>query len=468
MLDLLDDAAALSWTARAKALETFMMPAAVLDGHAVLARDGSLVSLARLDGARSLMGAEELAAFTQRAHERWNAMFSGRGHALHVVFEREPGAAAAAQAMARQRQSAARLGLDLADLLDERDRRLGALAADEQLLMAVWTRPAALTPDRARADRRRARRRLRDWLPRPSEAQCPLAAYDSLGPRHDAAVAAVASALDETGIAAEVLDAGAALAVCRRLLNGRETTAPDWRPAVADRPPRESCAEPPPLAPQLLLDDPVRAGPAVLIGARRYRALDMVLGPRRARPFSELMARVAEAGLPARLSILIEGGGLNTASVAVARVASAFLAFSSDDSRAARNAYQDLAEVRASGRAVVRLRISMLTWVERDGDDALLGARLGRLQQILEGWGGDGRDAARRRSAGELRRHGADVRLRLDRGAGPGAARRGARHAAGLAARRRWPGSASTTPSARSTAGCCRSPSRPRTTSGST
>ena len=129
---------------------------------------------------------------------------------------------------------------------------------------------------------------------------------------------------------------------------------------------------PPPLGPQLLIRDPERTGGGIRIGERLYGALDMALGPRRARPFSELMERLADAGLPCRFSVLIEGGGLAGLDAAMTNVAAAFLAFSSDDSLLVRNAMRDLTALGADAHAIVRLRLGLLTWVApEDGEDAL-------------------------------------------------------------------------------------------------
>ena len=61
MSGAIEDALRLSWAVRRKPLESFLLPAAAFSlpgGAGVLAcRDGSLVSLFRLDGARSMMGA---------------------------------------------------------------------------------------------------------------------------------------------------------------------------------------------------------------------------------------------------------------------------------------------------------------------------------------------------------------------------------------------------------------------------
>ena len=395
MRRLLDDALGASWTLRRKALESFLLPAAAGDG-ALHCRDGSLVSLIRLDGARSMTGAAELDRFVALAVRRLNSRLAEPGHALHVTFERAPDQAGLVvdAACERGRRQGARLDLALDDLFDERARRLAPLLAAETALLACWTRPGALNASEAERDRKRLRARLKHWLPAAGEAQCPFATPGSLRPRHEALLDTVGALLAEAGLAAERLDTDAALRAMRRLLNGPDSTAPDWRPVTCanDAParatePPEAGAFPPPLAPQLLVRAPERRGPGLRIGGRLYGALDMVLGPRAARPFAELMERLAEAGLPCRFSALIEGGGLAGLDAAVTRVASAFLAFSHPDSRAVRNAMDTLAAHAADAQAVVRLRIGLLTWVApEDGEDALA-RRLGRLQQLAEGWG---------------------------------------------------------------------------------
>ena len=400
MYGAIEDALRLSWAVRKKPLESFLLPAAAfaLPGGAgvLVCRDGSLVSLFRLDGARSMMGARELDGFIELGARRLNSVFTGPGHALHAVFERAPDEAARLVAAAGEQtlRQCERLGLALGDVIAERGRRLAPLMAAESFVIAAWTRPAVLAPDQVKRDRKRLRRRLRQWLPDADSSQCPYLAPDGLPPRHEAFLDTLGALFAEAGIMAEVLGGDAACATLRRSLNGSDSTAPDWRPVTVanDAParltaPPEDGAFPPPLAPQLLIRDPERTGGGIRIGERLYGALDMALGPRRARPFSELMERLADAGLPCRFSVLIEGGGLAGLDAAMTNVAAAFLAFSSDDSLLVRNAMRDLTALGADAHAIVRLRLGLLTWVApEDGEDALR-RRLSRLQQLAEGWG---------------------------------------------------------------------------------
>ena len=395
-----DDLQRLIWTLRRKPLESFLAPQAAVPleggGGALVCHDGSLVSLLDLDGARSMMGAQELDRFVGLAAQRLNTALSVPGHALHMVFERAPdeaGPLAEAHAGAARRQGE-RLGLELDDLLAERARRLGPLMAAETLVLACWTRPSVLPRDNLERDRRRLRKRLRDWLPGTGAAQCPHVALEGLWARHEALLDTVCAVLAETGIVGVRLTQDDALRLVRRMVNGTDSTAPGWRPVTVanDAParltePPEAGAFPPPLAPQLLVREPERSGSGIRIGGRLYGALDMSLGPRHSRPFAELMAGLAAAGLPCRVSLLIEGGGLHRLDAAVARVAASFLAFSSSDSLLARNALRDLAALGADAHAIVRLRLGLLTWVAAADGEAALAARLSRLQQVAEGWG---------------------------------------------------------------------------------
>ena len=392
----LEDGLRLLWALRRKPLESFLMPTAVLDGGALACVDGSLVSLFAVEGARAAMGAAELDAFAELAERRLNSALMAPGHALHAVFERDPdgGGAVVEEAGEALRRRWDRLGLELDDVMSERRRRLGPLLARETFAMACWTRPKALAADQAKRDRKKGRERRRRWLPELREAQCPFASPESLAPRHEAFVDAVGTTLSEAGLETEGLDGAGAARTLRRALNGTGTTAADWRPVAcgAEAPPRatdpfELGAYPPPLGPQVLIRDARRTGGGVRIGERLYGALDMQLGPRRVRPFAELLSRLADAGLPFRFSLLLEGGGLWGFEARAARVAANFLSFASDDTRLVRSAMGAVGELAADARAIVRLRLGLLTWVGADAGGEALSRRLSRLQQLAEGWG---------------------------------------------------------------------------------
>ncbi|MDE0059593.1 MAG: hypothetical protein OXI64_05915 [Defluviicoccus sp.] len=384
---MLSELQRLSWAVRRKPLEAFLLPVAAVDGR-LLCRDSSLVSMFRIEGSRALWGGPELERFVEIAAGRLNSRFMARGHALHATFEREADGSTLAQACEALGRRSERLGLGLGDVFGERARR--PPPAVERFLLACWTRPSAASPLEAKSDKRKRRRAMKGWLPPTDETQCPVGGLESLEPRHDALVEALEGLFSDAGIVAARLSEEQALAEMRRTIDG--VTEPGWKPRTADgewparvTEPAEWGAFPPPLAPQLIDRDAERMGLGVAVGERLYGTLDMCLGPRTPRPFAELLDRMG--GLPFRLSILAEGGGLDTVGARVARLASSFLAFSSDESDAVKHGMEEVTALAADAQAVVRLRLSIVTWVAREeGPDALL-RRMSRVEQLVEGWG---------------------------------------------------------------------------------
>ena len=399
-MGVIEEALRLSWTVRRKPLEAFLLPVAAVSSASgagvLLGADGSFVSLFAVEGSRSMMGAEELERFVSLASRRLNGLFTAPGHALHVVFERAPEEAGLVvdAAGTRQRRQCERLGLELGDVIADRGRRLAPLMAAETMVLACWTRPSALPPDEAKRDVSALKRRLKSWLPGLRESQCPFAAEGRLAPRHEALLDTLAALFAECGLVAGALDTDEAVRVMRVLINGPAATGPEWRPVTAanDAPvrvtePVELGGFPPPLSTQLLVRTPKRRGAGLEMGERLYAPLDLALGPREARPFSELMRRLGEAALPFRFSLLLEGGALASWDASIARVAASFLAFSSNDSALVRNSLEELVGLSRDAQAVVRLRLGFLTWVGADEDVGALERRVSRLQQLAEGWG---------------------------------------------------------------------------------
>ncbi len=189
LADGLEDLLHWSWDLRRKPLESFMLvrAAAERDGTGLLiGHDGSLASVIDVGGARSVMGAEELDRFVETVERRLGTALLERGHTLHVVFERAPeeGRRLLEDAAGRQRQSCARLGLDLEGPIAERALRLAPRAAGERLTIACWSGTAVLPRDQAKRERKAIERRKQDWAPGDDESQCPVAADGALGARH--------------------------------------------------------------------------------------------------------------------------------------------------------------------------------------------------------------------------------------------------------------------------------------------
>ena len=252
-----------------------------------------------------MMGVEELADTVNVWCEGLNNLFLSSGHALHFVYERDPedGVAVSQEAMARAVRSARGRHLDLEDLFAERVERLGSLVAREWCVLASWTRPSCLLADQAKRDRDHMVKRLKDWAARAWAVQCPEGVWRSLPARHSAFDAAVAEAVRVSGLSVRRLDAVEALRRIRVAINGPGLEGGMWRPDIPGIE-RHGLREGKgvegglwlPLVEQLVVSEPIREAETVALGGRVYAPLDVVLGPRTGRPFSELLSRVVEAG----------------------------------------------------------------------------------------------------------------------------------------------------------------------------
>ena len=391
----LDDLTHWWWIGAKRAVETHCaLESAVGPEGPLIARDGSLVSLWAVEGSRRMVGPEELEDILARWSAGLNNLFAGQGHALHLVYERDPdgGDEVARRAMVRAGRSARVTGLDLEDLFSERIDRLGEFVSGEWCVVAAWTRPSCLLPEQAKRDGTQARERLKAWLARPWAAQCPEGVYRSLPPRHAAFDAAIAEVVRVSGLVMRRMDAIEALGWVRAALNGPGAWSEGWRPDIpgVERHPLRvgngvEGALWAPLAEQLIVSEPDSTAETVSVGDRVYAPLDMVLGPRAGRPFSELLGRVVEARAPLRFSCLIEGGGGGAGAV-WKRVASQIVGWSAYENRLIGDVFESLAAREADGEAIVRMRVTFATWARR-GQDEELERRKWRVMQACESWG---------------------------------------------------------------------------------
>lgn len=392
---LLDDLTHWWWVGSKRALEAHCaLESAMGPEGPLIARDGSLVSLWALEGSRKVVGEEELEELLSAWSGGLNNLFLGQGHALHLVYERDPGdgVEVARTAVRRQAARARWAGLDLEDVFAERVERVGSFLAREWCIVAAWTRPSCLLVEQARRDRAQAVKRLKRWAARAWAAQCPEGVYRSLPARHGAFEAAIEEAVSTSAVSMRRLGALEALRWVRRAINGPEAAGEAWRadiPGVARHPPREGSAAEgslwAPLAEQLIAAEPEISGESVRLGGRVYAPLDMALGPRVSRPFRELLWRVVEAGAPVRFSILIEGGGGGPGGT-WKRAAAGVLGWSAHENRLIKEVFDALGEREADGEAIVRVRMGWLTWA-RPGEDEELDRRKWRVMQACESWG---------------------------------------------------------------------------------
>ena len=291
--------------------------------------------------------------------------------------------------MRASKLTAESIDLEVDDIFNERLRHLSRFLSYEECYFVLWTRPSILTKNELK--RVQAEAKTKKWVAA-GNAQDPLAGIDALRTRHKSYVASMLSSLDELGISAELLPARDALLAVKNNLYP-EKSHENWKASLPGDPvaPRASMTKHdvsdilwPPLPQQLALADArILSDNVVRIGSTLWAGADMTLGPMDASPFPMLLNRLFEAGVPYRISFMLEGGGVY-ASMFRMNVAK-ILGVTNSFNKQIGFSLEGLQRM-ARSEPVVRLRVSFATWAPSD-DPKLMQDRLSNLVQAVESWG---------------------------------------------------------------------------------
>ena len=109
-----------------KSLDGYCRLVTVEDGHSIVADDGSLITVFRLEGFRSLPGDPEISDAVTKMRVAMAPYFSGPGCALQFWFGHSQtlGVSEIDKALSVTRRVAADTGMDVTDLMDERRKLL--------------------------------------------------------------------------------------------------------------------------------------------------------------------------------------------------------------------------------------------------------------------------------------------------------------------------------------------------------
>ena len=204
-------------------------------GRAIVAQDGSLASIVRFNGTKSVLGREQFERLIQLLDGSFSVYFKNRGHQLQVVFRRDLDARGALERNAiQQRSTADRLSLGIHDLIDESVAKYSQYVYDEDCYLVFWSRPALLDTVEAKLATQATNefRKESNW-PATSDAQNLLRPISYLRDRHLSFVSKITDDLSspEFGCSVDVLDVDEALRSVRRSVYP-DLTTDDWKATI--------------------------------------------------------------------------------------------------------------------------------------------------------------------------------------------------------------------------------------------
>lgn len=387
-------------------------------GRAIVAQDGSLASIVRFNGTKSVLGREQFERLIQLLDGSFSVYFKSRGHQLQVVFRRDLDARGALERNAiQQRSTADRLSLGIHDLIDESVEKYSQYVYDEDCYLVFWSRPALLDTVEAKLATQATNefRKESNW-PATSDAQNLLRPISYLRDRHLSFVSKITDDLSspEFGCSVDVLDVDEALRSVRRSVYP-DLTTDDWKAAIPGTkiPFRwksngdiEDMSELlyPPLPRQIMTataeigkngSENLPDSNTVRVGSRVYAPLMVAVPPREPQYFNTLFnslnrAETRENGvtraLPYLISFMLESDGMSV--MAFKSIFASLLSITSEQNRNINLATKALNEYRRDGGCIVKLRIAAMTWAGIDPDGIKeLALRKSKLWRTLEGWG---------------------------------------------------------------------------------
>ena len=375
-----------------------------VDDDALVADDGSLISVLRLEGSLKHIGVQEYSSLITNITEKLQSTLSKPGHAIQVVFEYDPeGSERRINEMFQpSKLTAQNLGLHIGELLTDWSNALKRYCALETCWLVLWTRSDVL-PDALKKTAIKERDQSMRKSPNLFACQQVSRAIKALQDAHNGFLTGVMDAFRQVDLVAYQLSPHEALKAIRTCI-APEFTSPLWQPVVPGDALPMRLADPemgkedflhnafyPDFKSQLWpVEGNLVSRSAIRIGERVYGPLIMTLMPQTPKPFQEFFRVLArrDQRIPYRISFLMENGGLY---MGIKPLLSAILAFTSSDNKRFNRALENLRELDLEGVCCVRFRICLCTWATIDKDEKeavqLLRRRVAELSKTVQGWG---------------------------------------------------------------------------------
>lgn len=260
-------------------------------------------------------------SYIERLQKLLTSEFQRLGHKLSFVFERDPDKAVAElhKLLAHQYRGLKRMGLDLADILDERIQKMAPFVARERAFLVVYSAREALASSEIQEEKKRQEALLKS-APGARYGQNPLfQALESLKICHDTFVTTLENQFGQGDFGTRI-----------RLMNAhevgfhlreqveRDSTSADWKPFIPGdikwphglpKGDDHSTLLAPHLRYQLFNSEPKVEGNFICLDGHWHSTLALSLGPQQPETFSQLFSKMSHR-LPWRIRMDLMPNGL--------------------------------------------------------------------------------------------------------------------------------------------------------------
>ena len=374
-----------------------------VDNGVLIADDGSMISVLRVEGSLKHIGPEEYVRIVSGLTEKLQSSMAKPGHTIQIVFEYDPESSDTRidELLEPSRLTSRNLGLSIGPLLENWGRSLKQYCSLETCWMVLWTRPSVLPDSLKKAALKERDAVLTPYVPGCQHVSRAIAA---LHDAHNGFTSGVLDAFRQSDLLAYLLTAHETLRDIRICIDP-EFTSRKWMALIPGDPlplrlPDPDMGKGEQLHNMLYPDFKTQLWPregvmlsrnAIRIGDRVYGPLIMTLMPQTPKPFQDFFRILAKRDdrMPYRISYLLEHGGLN---MGLKPLLSSILAFTSSDNKRFNNAVDALRALDLEGVCCIRYRICLCTWasirnITEDEAHLLLRRRMSELSKTVQGWG---------------------------------------------------------------------------------
>lgn len=366
--------------------------------HAMVSDDGSLVSCFEVHGVRKIVNEDDLTDIIKKSGSGLQSGFENPGRALELNYYCDPYPAAGRRRIvdhiSPSRIAAQNIGLELGAMFDAQERYYGDRLVEDRLNIAIWSRPALLSPVIRKKAKNEQAQNKEQWLGGVN-SQAPHMRVGALRNSHKAFVSQFRRLFqDQAQTDVTLLTYAEAMRASYESLYPRES-AGVWSPrSMEDEPATmvpERHGDPSALLWPLFRRQIVRwESERIDWGTERFgrthvASVDMTVGPMDVWAFYKLRDQLVEAGVPFRCSMKIESGGDSAGGVRAFFATILTLLDPSKKNWLVAQGYHQ-AKKGHTNDARVRFRASFATWAS-PGEEGALKERHAMLLEAVAGWG---------------------------------------------------------------------------------